>query len=474
MANNRFSGAEVKAGVFLTFCLGLFVAMLFIYGKVTRSWRGQRTLHVAFTHVANLRPDSRVNYNGLEVGRIRGMNIVQVNDSMLSGFPPLGEKDLENLPLTDEERETLRGVSAERIDEEIRKRLPGRTMVALNLEVLHEGDARRYREDDQIRVSTSLMGDALVEIVSGSGEPVPPGSSRILIGSAGDMYSNLAKSLGQVKDIVGSMSEMVGGGDASPMAQKLGNFDVFTERLDVMAANLDKTLPPVWDTFDRRLNDGGERIKEAGKAIVGMQPEMMKTLEQLEKSLLEMRAQSKTMSEEASKQIAAVRKRVKDELADATPLVKQLKDTVPLRVREAREWTERIQGRVVMIESWMTESERYMQESFASARGSFQDMRGTADSLEEKTWYLAHYPWALTATIDPQQGQMLDLEWRKQLLKRHYEALRNELNRARSDTKSSDPSDQARLARIQQVVQEMDAFLGTGAPAPAPETPKKK
>ena len=37
-----YSSAEVKAGLFLTFCLALFVAMLFVYGKAARLWRGRR------------------------------------------------------------------------------------------------------------------------------------------------------------------------------------------------------------------------------------------------------------------------------------------------------------------------------------------------------------------------------------------------------------------------------------------------
>ena len=41
-----YSNAEVKAGVFLAFCLALFVAMLFIYGKVARVMRGRQEIPV--------------------------------------------------------------------------------------------------------------------------------------------------------------------------------------------------------------------------------------------------------------------------------------------------------------------------------------------------------------------------------------------------------------------------------------------
>jgi ABC-type transporter Mla subunit MlaD len=66
-----YSSAEVKAGFFLALCLALFVAMLFIYGKVARAWRGKQEIAVVFTSVTSLRPDAPVRYNGVEVGRVK-------------------------------------------------------------------------------------------------------------------------------------------------------------------------------------------------------------------------------------------------------------------------------------------------------------------------------------------------------------------------------------------------------------------
>src|SRR5258706_10884747 len=65
---SRFSNAEIKAGVFLTFCMALFIAMLFVLGKFGRVWRGRQEIHVAFARVNAIRPESPVKYNGLEVG----------------------------------------------------------------------------------------------------------------------------------------------------------------------------------------------------------------------------------------------------------------------------------------------------------------------------------------------------------------------------------------------------------------------
>ena len=102
-----YSNAEVKAGVFLTICLAMFVAMLFIYGKVARVWRGRQEISVVFTSVTSLRPDAPVRYNGVEVGRVKETSILHLNDANISRLPPLTVKDLEHLPPTVESLRTL-------------------------------------------------------------------------------------------------------------------------------------------------------------------------------------------------------------------------------------------------------------------------------------------------------------------------------------------------------------------------------
>src|SRR5207237_7469767 len=103
-----YSNAEVKAGVFLTFCLAMFVAMLFSYGKVASLWRGRQEISVVFTSVTALRPDAPVRYNGVEVGRVREIKILHLDENNVKLLPLLSIRDLDNLPLTDKEQKTLR------------------------------------------------------------------------------------------------------------------------------------------------------------------------------------------------------------------------------------------------------------------------------------------------------------------------------------------------------------------------------
>ena len=83
MANESgYSNAEVKAGVFMAICLALFVAMLFIYGRVSRIMRGRQEIPVIFTSVTSLRPDAPVRYNGVEVGRVREITILPLDEAL--------------------------------------------------------------------------------------------------------------------------------------------------------------------------------------------------------------------------------------------------------------------------------------------------------------------------------------------------------------------------------------------------------
>ena len=82
-----YSSAEVKAGVFLTLCMAVFVAMLFIYGKVARVWRGRQEISVVFTSVTSLRRDAPVRYNGVEVGRVKDTSISPPTGASATGLP---------------------------------------------------------------------------------------------------------------------------------------------------------------------------------------------------------------------------------------------------------------------------------------------------------------------------------------------------------------------------------------------------
>src|SRR5436190_5888179 len=98
-ANVGYSHSEVKTGIFLTFCLILFVAMLFIWGDLSRYWRGRQLISVVFASVTSLRPDAPVRYNGVEVGRVKEIGILHLKDNDIQRLPkPFKRADIEKFP----------------------------------------------------------------------------------------------------------------------------------------------------------------------------------------------------------------------------------------------------------------------------------------------------------------------------------------------------------------------------------------
>jgi hypothetical protein len=455
----------MKVGLFLTFCLGLFVSLLFVYGNVTREWRGRRELHVVFNTVSGLRPEARVLYNGLEVGRVIKMDLVEMDEPLAALLPQLDDFTLEELPFTDAEREELRGIAPVELDRSIRKKLLGHGVVLLTLEVLAEGDVKRYRENDHVRIVSTLMGESAVQIISGDGAPITPENPRLLIGSSGDMYGALAKSMNQMKDILNSLSEMLGGGggdddgEDSSIAQKVTNFSHFTERMEKMADSLESKLPATWDTLDAQLAKGQVKSAELTKTVLEKRPGWEKSLQDTDVSIGKMREDLVKATDEGHQKIVSIRKDTDEMLKPLAETVRTQKGTIPNTIRDAREWTERIDSKVEAIGREMTHFDRKLTQGSESVRQAFHGMVGTADRLEEKLWYLSAYPWSFVRSPAGPVAQALDREWRRALLGRHFRELRSELETAEKEFKPGDRSDQERHERIRQALRELDAFL---------------
>jgi hypothetical protein len=174
------------------------------------------------------------------------------------------------------------------------------------------------------------------------------------------------------------------------------------------------------------------------------------------------------MADSGRSQLQAFRSKALQELQTLARMAKENKGRVPMLIHDSREWTDRIASRVDGIDRWMTHSERTLTQGFASVRQTLQGLRAQGDDFEEKMWYLHHYPWALIQPPRDMEGFALDTFRRKDLLARHYEELRGELDRARKALKPSDSSDQARVARINQIIQEVEPFLLAPLPVARP------
>jgi ABC-type transporter Mla subunit MlaD len=256
-APNSYSHAEVKAGVFLAFCAALFLGMLLVYGRVSRFWRGRQDVHVALSTVAGLRPDAAVRYNGVEVGRVKQMRIIHMDHAQSRRLVPLSRTDLDHLPLAPEVRKQLRLRPDTEFDAATKEALRDKTLIELTLEVLQEGQYRRYLSDDSVVLSTTIMGDTCIDIISGPGHgrPLGPSEDVLMLGVSGDFFARLSRSMNEVKEVLASVSDVVGGPERAAFKRATGRLDGI---LDLMNSMSDKA--------NDRLPKTSQRYAETGKA----------------------------------------------------------------------------------------------------------------------------------------------------------------------------------------------------------------
>ena len=472
----RFSNAEIKAGVFLTLCLALFISMLFVLGKFGRAWRGRQELNVVFTQVSALRPESPVLYNGMEIGHVKEIKITRADDALLAKIPPLSLRDLKNLPLTESEREKLRRVPeqgpGETLDAAARNAIRNRTMVLLKLDVLSEQDAQRFRVDDEYRINASLMGDNAVEINTGNGSAVTAEYNKVFLGISGDMYTDLGKSISQVKDILGSLAEIVGGSDnRQTLRDQLTNFENFTGRLEDSSGSMQTSIPKFWDTLDERIEKGGVTLKDAESKVGKMKPKLEDSLVSAQKSVNESRDGFLKSIASIDERVKALKSQSRETTDEWRKLAAEYKESIPSQIRNAREWSERFLPTVEKIDGFFTRADDQLNKGIDSTRASLSEYLVSASLLEHKTFKLKAWPYSFANTPTFDEEAEREKVWRRELATRQYMELRGELQNLRQELQSSGAGDPVRASRIDQLIRDIDGQV-TGEKAEEP--PKKK
>ncbi len=255
-APQEYTHAEVKAGLFMAFCLALFCGMLLVYGHLSKFWRGRQELHVVFASAGGLGPDASVLYNGVEVGRVKRMQIIHMDRQQLARLVPLVRSDLDHLPISAQRCTDLRLLPDDLFQEAAREALRDRTLIQLTLEVLQEGQFRRYLTDDTVILQTTVMGDVTIEIISGPGhgQPIPAAGeempSPLLVGVTGDFFARLARSVEQVREVLSNVTDVVG-------AKERAAFKKASVRLGGILGKMDSLS----ETANRRIEVTTRRIE---------------------------------------------------------------------------------------------------------------------------------------------------------------------------------------------------------------------
>lgn len=314
MGSLNYSSIEVKMGFFLTFSLALFVAMLFTFGRIARPWRERQEIFVAFENVGGLTVDAPVRYNGLEIGRVRWLRVLHLDDASIERLPALTKRDLDNLPLRPPALvHELRNAADTDFDSICREKLKNRTMIELCLELLQEGDISRFRSDDQARVVSTVFGDTAVEIISGSGPPMAANANKLMLGTTGDFFSNLSKSMGEVKDILSNVTDVVGLEERKSFERAQARL----HRIDDRIGNIKVTAKRRWET----TLDNAEKFNKNAKTTVNNMEATFKELRPLATEHMDgIRNRLNELSEHIRTARAEGEKAIEDVSADAKKL----------------------------------------------------------------------------------------------------------------------------------------------------------
>jgi ABC-type transporter Mla subunit MlaD len=451
-----YSNAEVKAGVFLTICIALFLAMLFIYGNVRRMWRKPQDIAVVFTSVTSLRPDAPVRYNGVEVGRVKEIKILHLDDVNLHLLPPLKPSDLENLPLSDKEVKILKDPAKtppETFRDAVNAQLKNRTMIKLLLEVIQEGDRSRYRADDQVNISTTLMGDTSVEIASGSGDSID--SAHFLLGHSGDFFTNLAKSVEQVKEILGSVSDVVGQEERDSVRKALRRFDTITERIERIVKLADDRMPVTWNKVDDLTDSAKGNLNKIGDTVTGLKPQIDKTLATANDAVKDLEERVGKLADEAKDAVVEIRGEVKPIFADLQHITSKSRDDLPDLVRNAKDLAGRLHESAGKVDAVLNTGERLLNESYPDLRRLILAFRMGAENFEEATNLLKRKPWLLLKAPGD-EGAYTNAQKTVQDLERATRRFRELSTELAAIRRNMEQAPKEKLERIDFVLQELD------------------
>ncbi len=269
----RNTEAMWKAGLFMLFCLGLFVGMLLVYGKVSNVWRGRQEIHVLLAQVSGLNMEAPVTYNGIDVGRVKSLKVLNIDPKTLKRMPALTIDSLEGLPFDDATHKALRRVPETEFDAQCREALLGKTMIELTLEVIQEGDFGRYKVEDTVHVKTSVMGNASVEIVAGSGRPIELGEDVLLLGYSGDFLSGVSRSMEQVGEVLTSVTDVVGADERRSFTRATGRMDGIMEGANKLADTARKRMTGSRKKFDEIEEAGADQMGSFGTVFQDLKPD---------------------------------------------------------------------------------------------------------------------------------------------------------------------------------------------------------
>ena len=279
MARILYHRPRLQALIFLCFSFVLIAVMVFVFGKVSKFWTAHQNIKVAFTTAESLKPGAHVRYNGVDIGVVKEMTIIRLDEATLAKFPPLTKSELDYLPLTDERRLAFKSAPEDQLAAKLKEEILGRTMIGLTLEV--DQMPGRYRVNDAVHVAASIMEDPSLEIATGTGSELKPGDDVWILGQSGDFFTKLSRSVEEVKSVMAYVTDIVGAEERQSMRKALGHSQKILAGFDQMSNTMKTRLAQSTKKMDLLKTSSTSDMKRLGKTFGQLQPEAKRLLDRL-------------------------------------------------------------------------------------------------------------------------------------------------------------------------------------------------
>ncbi|HLX62027.1 MAG TPA: MlaD family protein [Planctomycetota bacterium] len=328
-ALNGFSWKEIVLG--LAGILGLGAAGYFgvKYLNVARLWKRRQEILVVFENVGSLTRNAPVRYNGIEIGRVKSLQPVHLDEKIIGErFRTLTRRDINNLPIrTDALKRELLELASDEFDKQCRQKLVGTSMIELSLEVLNDNDPIRYRLDDEIRIDATVFGDSSVEIISGSG-PINDSPNQYVIGNSGDFFSNLSNSMSEVRDILAGVKDVIGTEERKNFAKSQARYTPLNDRIAALNKNANERMEKTLKRYSALTDCAREKLNKTGDVLQSFQPAAEEATDSIQKALKEIERMTTEARNEASSAMDEIKSEYETAQESVRVPIQQVRDGI--------------------------------------------------------------------------------------------------------------------------------------------------
>ncbi|MBN1809405.1 MAG: MCE family protein [Planctomycetes bacterium] len=367
----RYSAKDVKVGILVTVSVILLLVLVAVTSDVGKYFRHKKMISVAFKHVVGLQANSPVNYSGVEVGRVKSVSVLTVDDAFLKKLVPVQMDMLYELPIEDPSTMDKLRVIRDRtlFDAEARKLIKGRDIVVLEMEVdAHIMDT--VRVDDYVMVESTMMGDTSVQISPGAAEVAKP--DAILLGRSGSMFTRISESVEEIRYLLRSAGTALSAGGA--------DFGGIFRKVDTAANNLVSAT----DDFKEISVSVNEVLTASKSDVIKLTKTSREVSEQLSRILGRVEKDVDPITENVSVSTAKIRKMLEVVSPHVDPLV-----------AGARRLSDKMESLSDNADKLVSTTNEMVAEGRADIRRTTLNVKDATKNMSELTALLSRKPWLL-------------------------------------------------------------------------------